>query len=109
VLDPATSHPVADVWRCVTVAARDCVTANTHTTAALVEGTGAVAWLRKRGLAARLIDAAGAVTVVNGWPAERTPAQAIHREWCVPQPSRADPPAQPTTRPDATPVCGETG
>jgi FAD:protein FMN transferase len=72
VLDPVTSHPVADVWRCVTVAARDCVTANTHTTAALVKGTEAVAWLRERGLPARLIDAAGKVTVVNRWPAERT-------------------------------------
>jgi FAD:protein FMN transferase len=108
VLDPATSQPVADVWRCVTVAARDCVTANTHTTAALVKGTDAVAWLRERGFPARLIDAAGVVTVVNGWPAPRT-IEASSGEWWVPQPSRADPPAQPTTRrvSAATQACAE--
>ncbi len=108
VLDPATSHPVADVWRCVTVAASDCVTANTLTTAALVKGTGAVAWLRERGLPARLIDASGAVTVVNGWPADRPAAQPSRAEQLVPQPSRDHPPARPTTRPDAAQVRGET-
>jgi thiamine biosynthesis lipoprotein len=70
VIDPATSQPVAEVWRCVTVAARDCVTANTATTAALVQGRGAVASLRERGLPSRLIAADGAVTVLNDWPAE---------------------------------------
>jgi FAD:protein FMN transferase len=70
VIDPATSQPAAEVWRCVTVAARDCVTANTHTTAALVQGSGAVASLRKVGLPARLIGADGAVTVLNDWPSE---------------------------------------
>jgi thiamine biosynthesis lipoprotein len=70
VLDPATSQPVPATWRCVTVAASDCVTANTHTTAALVHGRGAIAWLRERGLPARLIGADGSVTVVNNWPAE---------------------------------------
>lgn len=69
-LDPATSQPVAEVWRCVTVAARDCVTANTHTTAALVKGSAAVGWLAKSGLPARLLAADGSVTVVNHWPAE---------------------------------------
>jgi FAD:protein FMN transferase len=70
VLDPATSQPAAAVWRCVTVAARDCVSANTATTAALVKGSGAVTWLRERGVPARLIGADGAVTVLNGWPAD---------------------------------------
>jgi FAD:protein FMN transferase len=70
VIDPATSQPVAEVWRCVTVAARDCVTANTHSTAALVQGRGALASLRKHGLPSRLIGADGAVTVLNDWPAE---------------------------------------
>jgi FAD:protein FMN transferase len=74
VIDPATSQPVAEFWRCVTVAARDCVTANTHTTAALVQGRGAVTSLRKTGLPARLIGADGAVTVLNNWPAEAAAA-----------------------------------
>jgi FAD:protein FMN transferase len=71
VLDPMTCQPVADVWRCVTVAARDCVTANTHTTAALVQGFGALEWLRGRGHPARLIAADSTVTVLNAWPADR--------------------------------------
>ena len=70
VIDPTTCQPVRDVWRCVTVAARDCVTANTHSTAALVQGTRAVAWLLVRGLPARLLRADGSVTVVNHWPAD---------------------------------------
>jgi len=70
VIDPATCQPAATAWRCVTVAAWDCVTANTLTTAALVQGTGAVAWLRDRKLPARLLGADGSVTVVNGWPTE---------------------------------------
>lgn len=71
VIDPATCQPVADVWRCVTVAARDCVTANTHSTAALVQGPRAVSWLQGRGVPARLLRADGSVTVVNQWPADR--------------------------------------
>jgi thiamine biosynthesis lipoprotein len=70
VIDPTTCQPVADAWRCVTVAARDCVTANTHSTAALVQGTRAVAWLQGRGHPARLLRADGSVTVVNRWPAD---------------------------------------
>jgi thiamine biosynthesis lipoprotein len=72
VLNPATCLPVADVWRCITVAARDCVTANTHSTAALVQGTRAISWLQGRGLPARLIRADGSVTVINHWPADVT-------------------------------------
>jgi thiamine biosynthesis lipoprotein len=72
VLDPATCQPVAGVWRCITVAARDCVTANTLSTAALVQGPRAVSWLQGRGLPARLIRADASVTVVNHWPADVT-------------------------------------
>jgi thiamine biosynthesis lipoprotein len=72
VLDPATCQPVADVWRCITVAARNCVTANIHSTAALVQGARAISWLQGRGLPARLIRADGSVTVINHWPADVT-------------------------------------
>jgi thiamine biosynthesis lipoprotein len=69
---------VADVWRCITVAARDCITANTHSTAALVQGTRAISWLQGRGLPARLIRADGSVTVINHWPADVTPPLRSH-------------------------------
>jgi thiamine biosynthesis lipoprotein len=72
VLDPATCQPAADVWRCITVAARDCVTANTHSTAAIVQGSRAISWLQGRGLPARLIRRDGTVTVINHWPADVT-------------------------------------
>jgi FAD:protein FMN transferase len=75
VLDPTTSQPVAAVWRCVTVAASACVRANTHTTAALVQGRAAIARLRESGLPARLIGADGSVTVVNAWPADAMVSQ----------------------------------
>jgi thiamine biosynthesis lipoprotein len=73
VLDPRSGQPAVEVWGCVTVAGQDCVTANTHSTAALVQGTHAVAWLRVRGLPARLLAADGSVTVVNNWPADKVP------------------------------------
>jgi thiamine biosynthesis lipoprotein len=70
VLDPATGLPAKRVWRYVSVAAPDCVTANTAATAALVLGRRAPDWLAERELAARLVAANGSVTRVAGWPAE---------------------------------------
>lgn len=68
VLDPRTLAPAEPVWRTVSVAAHDCVSANTATTAALVRGRAAVPRLRALGLPARLVAADGAVTVLGGWP-----------------------------------------
>jgi thiamine biosynthesis lipoprotein len=56
------------VWRTVTVAAPSCVRANTLTTAAVVRGHGAVAWLRAQGNPARLVGEDGSVTSIGGWP-----------------------------------------
>ncbi len=75
ILDPATGLPATPVWRTVTVAARSCVRANTASTAAVVRGRRALAWLRRLGVPARLVDAGGAVHTVGGWPAH-TPAEA---------------------------------
>ncbi|HEU5473153.1 MAG TPA: FAD:protein FMN transferase [Actinophytocola sp.] len=70
VLDPATGLPAKRFWHYVSVAAADCVTANTASTAALVLGDRAPDWLAERDLAARLVAPDGTVTAVAGWPAE---------------------------------------
>ena len=69
-IDPATGLPVEAAWRTVTVAAGSCVDANTASTAAMVLGTPAPAWLAERRLPARLVAPGGQVTAVAGWPAE---------------------------------------
>ncbi|TDV57205.1 FAD:protein FMN transferase [Actinophytocola oryzae] len=68
VLDPRTGMPSNRVWRSVTVAADTCVVANTHSTASLVRGADAVGALSRAGVAARLVDRAGRVHVLGGWP-----------------------------------------
>jgi thiamine biosynthesis lipoprotein len=69
-IDPRTGLPAAATWRCVSVAAADCVGANTAATAAMILGPAAPAWLAARDLPARLVAADGAVRTVAGWPAE---------------------------------------
>jgi FAD:protein FMN transferase len=68
VLDPRTGLPADPVWRTVTVTAASCVDANTASTAAIVRGRGARSWLAQLGLPSRLVDAAGTVHRVAGWP-----------------------------------------
>ena len=46
-------------WRSITVVAPTCLRANTATTAAMVKGDDALAWLRSTGLPARLVSHAG--------------------------------------------------
>jgi thiamine biosynthesis lipoprotein len=72
VLDPRTGMPSPRVWRSVTVCADRCVLANTHSTAALVRGAEAVSPLSRAGVAARLVDDRGRVTVLGGWPEEKS-------------------------------------
>jgi thiamine biosynthesis lipoprotein len=52
----------------VSVAATTCLAANVASTASIVRGMAALDWLRGRGLAARLVDHDGVVTVLPGWP-----------------------------------------
>jgi len=70
ILNPRTGRPAEPVWRSVTVAAASCHRANTLSTAAIVRGTAALPWLGDLGVAARLVDAHGAVTLLGGWPPE---------------------------------------
>jgi thiamine biosynthesis lipoprotein len=70
ILDPRTGLPAAVHWRTVSVAAATCTDANTASTAAIIRGPEALDWLSKLGLPARLVDVAGTVRTVGGWPAE---------------------------------------
>jgi thiamine biosynthesis lipoprotein len=70
ILDPYTCRPVRPVWRTATVFGPSCVDANTASTAALIRGERAPAWLRGRRLPARLIHVDGTVLTLGGWPAE---------------------------------------
>ncbi|MFD1722082.1 FAD:protein FMN transferase [Amnibacterium endophyticum] len=74
VLDPRTGRPAPPVWRSVSVAAPTAVAANTLTTAAIVDGARALALLQRHGRPARLVDAAGGVLRVCGWPDDRAEA-----------------------------------
>ena len=67
-IDPRSGEPAQPFWRTVTVAAQDCVTANTASTACVVLGPDAEGWLAGRDLAARLVRADGRVVRVGGWP-----------------------------------------
>ncbi len=69
IIDPRTGEPAAVLWRTVSVTAPSCVDANAATTAAIVLGLDAPAWLSRRGFPARLVDGAGTVLHLNGWPA----------------------------------------
>jgi thiamine biosynthesis lipoprotein len=68
ILDPVTGEPVEPVWRTASVAASSCVDANIATTAALVQGWAALAWLRALKLPARLVSVSGEVHTIAGWP-----------------------------------------
>ena len=70
IVDPRTGAPAAEVWKTVSVAAGTCVEANSASTAAIVRGENAVAWLERAGLPARLVRRDGATTYTCGWPEE---------------------------------------
>ncbi len=67
-VDPSTGWSTQECWQTVSVAAGCCVDANVASTASIILGSAAPGWLEQRRLPGRLVDAAGAVTVVAGWP-----------------------------------------
>jgi thiamine biosynthesis lipoprotein len=69
VVDPRTGRPADEVWRTVSVAAASCVDANIASTAAIIRGAAAPAWLESLDLPARLVLPEGSVVRVGGWPA----------------------------------------
>ena len=68
IIDPSTGLPAAGPWRTATVVAGACVDANIASTAAIVLGEKAAAWLEQHGLPARLVDRTGVVLRTRGWP-----------------------------------------
>lgn len=69
IIDPRTGMPARSCWRTVSVAAGSCVDANVASTAAIVRGERAVAWLERLRLPARLVRHDGSVVTVADWPA----------------------------------------
>jgi thiamine biosynthesis lipoprotein len=68
-IDPRLGTPSTGIYRTVSVTASTCTLANTASTAAIILGKDAPAWLARRGLPARLVTVDGDVQVVAGWPA----------------------------------------
>jgi thiamine biosynthesis lipoprotein len=71
IFDPRSGRPAAVLWRTVSVAARSCVDANIASTAAIVRGGAAPAWLESAGMPARLIAADGSVLRIGAWAEAR--------------------------------------
>ena len=75
-LDPRTGVPVRQTWSLVTCAGTTAVAANTASTAAIVLGDEAPAWLEEHGVAARLVAADGSTRRTGGWPHDEPAAAA---------------------------------
>ena len=68
VVDPRTGLPAVETWRTVTATGPSCLAANTASTAAIVLGHQAPAWLDAHGVSARLVAADGTVVATGSWP-----------------------------------------
>jgi thiamine biosynthesis lipoprotein ApbE len=107
IIDPALHVPLRGPWRTVTVAAATCTDANIATTAALVRGKRAPAWLAQLGLPARLVAHSGEVLRVGAWPLDHS-ARAPRDQLGPAQPPAEEPPpphaGTPAPPPHATPA-----
>jgi FAD:protein FMN transferase len=74
IIDPRTGSSALTPWRTVTVTGATCVDANAASTAAVVLGADALAWLGLRGFSARLVRQDGSAAFVGDWP--QTEAEA---------------------------------
>ena len=68
IVDPRTGRSAPEVWRTASVTAATCADANAASTAAIVLGEAAPAWLSRTGLAARLVRRDGGIVSIAGWP-----------------------------------------
>jgi thiamine biosynthesis lipoprotein ApbE len=68
IIEPATGLPARNCWRTASVAAASCLDANMASTAAIIRGEQAVAWLSELRLPARLVRHDGSVLTLAGWP-----------------------------------------
>jgi FAD:protein FMN transferase len=70
IVQPGTGRPATSCWVSVSVAAANCVGANTASTAAVIRSAAAVGWLEGLATPARLVLANGTVLRTGGWPDE---------------------------------------
>lgn len=75
-IDPRNGEPATGPWRTASVVAANCVDANIASTASIILGPDAPAWLAERRLAARLVAIDGTVHRLAGWPAPMESAVA---------------------------------
>jgi thiamine biosynthesis lipoprotein len=68
IIDPRSGLPAETAWRTATVVADTCEAANAASTATIVLGDAAPAWLEAAGLPARLVTGDGRVVRLAGWP-----------------------------------------
>lgn len=68
IIAPDTGLPAETYWAAVTVAAASCVDANTASTASIIRGPAATAWLEGLGVAARLARPDATVLTTGAWP-----------------------------------------
>jgi FAD:protein FMN transferase len=68
IIDPRTGGSANTPWRTVTVTGATCLDANAASTAAVVLGADAPAWLALRDLSARLVRHDGSAVFVGDWP-----------------------------------------
>jgi thiamine biosynthesis lipoprotein len=69
-IDPATGLSARAPWRTVSVAAGSCLDANIASTAAIIRGERASAWLESLALPSRLVSEDGTVLHLAGWTRE---------------------------------------
>jgi thiamine biosynthesis lipoprotein len=69
-VDPATGRSADSVWRTVSVCAGNCLDANIASTASIIRGETAPAWLEEQRLPSRLVGTDGVARHVAGWPSE---------------------------------------
>jgi thiamine biosynthesis lipoprotein len=75
-IDPRTGQPTTGPWRTVTATGPSCLAANLATTASIVLGEDAVAWLDAREVDARLVHQDGSVHRTGAWPVQRAKEMA---------------------------------
>jgi thiamine biosynthesis lipoprotein len=68
IVDPRTGRTASSIWAHVTCVASSALEANTASTASIVLGEEAPAWLNRNGVAARLERPDGSVVFTSDWP-----------------------------------------
>ena len=77
-VDPASGRSVDSVWRTVSVTAASCLDANIASTAAIIRGSSAAAWLTELGLPSRFVRVDGTVCHLAGWPSAGDDLSSAH-------------------------------